>query len=259
MPIITFSCEKNYRDYLINSLKISILSKNKNITFLDISTQISPFEIVEAALILRNTFRTLPEGSIHFIFVQNIIDIKHPPLIFRYANHYFITADNGFISLFLRDDKPQEVVRLNSDIFLSPYSEISYYPDVVTKILHGKSLKEIGLPENKYLEYRFPKPFFDKKNIKGIILYFDSYQNIISNIFKSDFERYKSYNHFILSIQYTTLTIKKINHYYHEVLSGEVFALFNNFNLLEIGQYNGKIKETYHLKKQLRISIEFYD
>ncbi len=259
MPLISITCEGNFRDYLISSLKASILSKYPNLIFLDISRQIAPFEIIEAALTLRNTFYLLPEGSIHFVFVQNIIDTKNPPLVFRYANHFFVTADNGFISLFLQDDKPQEVISLKPDVFVSPFSEINYYPQITGQILEGMPLNEIGTITDKFSEYRFPKPYFEKNAIKGMVLYFDPYQNVISNITKNNFEKYREFNHFEISLQYTDFKIKKINQFYHEVLSGELFALFNHFNLLEIGQYNGKIKEIYNLNKQTRVSIDFYD
>ncbi len=259
MPLISITCEENFRDYLISSLKASILSKVPNVAFLDISRRITHFETIEAALILRNTFHLLPEGSIHFIFVQNIIDEKKPPLVFSYKNHFFITADNGFISLFLQDEKPEEIVRLDSKIFVSPFSEIKYYPKVVTQILNKVPLNEIGFIPEEFTDPRFPKPLFEDNAIKGMILYFDSYQNVISNITKADFTKYSQFNHFEISMQYTDFKIKRINQYYHEVLGGELFALFNNFNILEIGQYNGKIKEIYNLNKQTRISIEFYD
>ncbi len=259
MPLISITCEENFRDYLISSLKASILSKIPNVTFLDISRQIVPFETIEASLILRNSFHLLPEGSIHFIFVQNIIDNKKPPLVFRYANHFFVTADNGFISLFLQDDKPQEIIRLKSEVFISPFSEINYYPEVVMQILNNVPLNKIGSIPEEFTEHRFPKPFFEDNAIKGMVLYFDPYQNVISNITKTDFAKYEKFNHFEISLQYTDFKIKRINQFYHEVLSGELFALFNNFNLLEVGQYNGQIKEIYNLNKQTRVSIDFYE
>ncbi len=259
MPLITITCEQNFRDHLISSLKASILSSVPNVTFLDMSRQIAPFETIEAALTLRNNFQLMPEGSIHFIFVQNIIDTDTPPLVFKYANHYFVTADNGFISLFLQDNKPQEIIRLKSEIFVSPFSEISYYPTVVSQILNGIALTEIGTVPETFIEHRFPKPFFEENAIRGMVLYFDPYQNVISNITKTDFAKYSQFNHFEITLQYTDFKIKRINQYYHQVLGGEIFALFNNFNLLEIGQYNGQIKEIYNLSKQTRVAIDFYD
>lgn len=259
MPLITITCEQNFRDHLISSLKASILSLVPNVTFLDISRQIAPFETIEAALTLRNNFQLMPEGSIHFIFVQNIIDTDKPPLVFKYANHYFITADNGFVSLFLQDDKPQEIIRLKPEIFVSPFSEISYYPTVVSQILNGVALTDIGIVPEAYIEHRFPRPFFEENAIRGMVLYFDPYQNVISNITKTDFAKYSQFNHFEITLQYTDFKIKRINQYYHQVMSGEIFALFNNFDLLEIGQYNGQLKEIYNLSKQTRVAIDFYD
>lgn len=259
MSLISITCEKNFRDYLISSLKASILSKVPNIAFLDITRQIEPFETVEAALTLRNTFQLLPEGSIHFIFVQNIIDTENPPLVFKYANHFFVTADNGFVSLFLQDDEPQEIIRMKPEMFISPFSEINYYPEIVKQIIDGIHLNKIGSMADEYKEHRLPKPFFEENAIKGMVLFFDPYQNVVSNITTKDFEKYRNFNHFEISLQYADFKIKRINQYYHQVLSGEVFALFNRFNLLEIGQYNGKIKEIYNLSKQTRVSIEFYD
>lgn len=259
MPLITITCEQNFRDHLISSLKASILSLVPNVTFLDISRQIAPFETIEAALTLRNNFQLMPEGSIHFIFVQNIIDTDKPPLVFKYANHYFITADNGFVSLFLQDDKPQEIIRLKAEIFVSPFSEISYYPTVVSQILNGVALTDIGIVPEAYIEHRFPRPFFEENAIRGMVLYFDPYQNVISNITKTDFAKYSQFNHFEITLQYTDFKIKRINQYYHQVMSGEIFALFNNFDLLEIGQYNGQLKEIYNLSKQTRVAIDFYD
>lgn len=259
MHLVTFTCELNYRDYFINSIKAGILSFLPDVRFLDISRQIASFETIQAALILKNSFELLPKGSIHFVFVHNIIDTKTPSLIFKYKDHFFVTADNGFISLFLQDDKAESIVQLNPEIFTTPFSEIKYYPTLVSEICKGTSIEKLGKTDVEHKEFRFPRPFFEEKSLKGMILYFDLYENAITNITKQDFEKYSQFRNFELSIQFVDFTLKRINNFYHEVYSGEVFALFNQFDLLEIGQYNGKIKELYNLKNQNRISIEFYD
>ncbi len=260
MRLVTFTCELNYRDYFINSMKAGILSLVPDANFLDISRQIAPFETIQAALILKNSFELLPKGSIHFVFVQNIIDTKTPPIVFKYKEHFFVTADNGFISLFLQDEKAENVVQLNAEIFATPFSEITYYPTLVKELFNGSSVETLGISEDfEFKEFRFPRPFFEEKALKGMILYFDLYDNAITNIKKQDFEKYSQFRNFELTVQYVDFTLKRINNFYHEVYSGEVFALFNQFDLLEIGQYNGKIKELYNLKNQTRVSIEFND
>jgi len=99
MPVITLTSDWNQYDYYLAAVKGQILRKDPNIRIIDITHSIRPFNSVQAAFILRNSFIHYPSGSVHIIFV-NTEPIENQKFIgIKAQGHFFIGVDNGTFSL----------------------------------------------------------------------------------------------------------------------------------------------------------------
>ena len=54
MSIVTLTSDFGTKDYFVSSTKAAIINEIKSVNIIDISHQISPFNITEAAYILKN-------------------------------------------------------------------------------------------------------------------------------------------------------------------------------------------------------------
>jgi S-adenosylmethionine hydrolase len=102
-------------------------------------------------------------------------------------------------------------------------------------------------------------PTIDESVINGSIVYIDSYRNAITNIPKELFEKIGKNRPFDVFIQSNHYKINKINKTYSETSAGELLALFNSLNLLEIAISSGNAADLLNLNINSIIRIKFYD
>ncbi|MDB4303479.1 SAM-dependent chlorinase/fluorinase, partial [Desulfosarcina sp.] len=70
MPIITLTSDWGQKDAYAGAVKGAILSKMPEVTIVDISHQVPPYEIEQAAYILKNAYPNFPKGTIHIIGIN---------------------------------------------------------------------------------------------------------------------------------------------------------------------------------------------
>ena len=111
MAIITLTTDLGTKDNYVALLKAALLTENPDIKIIDISHEIEPFNIQEAAYIIRNCYKEFPLGSIHIITVDDELSLDNEHVAVKVNGHFFISADNGIFSLLLTEIKPEEIVQ----------------------------------------------------------------------------------------------------------------------------------------------------
>ena len=78
-PIITLLTDFGTRDAYVAAMKGVILSINPQIQLVDISHDVPPQDIIEAAWLLRTAYRYFPAGTVHLVVVDPVrLDIPEP-------------------------------------------------------------------------------------------------------------------------------------------------------------------------------------
>ncbi len=113
MSIITLLSDYGSRGSKISKAKALLLSEISTSIIVDVSHEISPFNIVEAAYITKRSYNNYPRNTIHIIDVDAQYNPEKSLIVSYFDNHYFITADNGFMSLLSKNLKPKKILRLH--------------------------------------------------------------------------------------------------------------------------------------------------
>ena len=87
MAIITLTTDFGTKDHSVAAVKGAIYSELKNITIVDISHEIAPFNIVEAGYIINNSYQSFPEGSIHIIGIDAEISPENSHIAVQMTGH----------------------------------------------------------------------------------------------------------------------------------------------------------------------------
>ena len=95
MPIITLTTDFGTKDHFVGAVKGAIYSELPNAKIVDITHQISPFNITETAYILKNSYKSFPDGTIHIIGVDSELSSTNKHIALALDNHYFVCPDNG--------------------------------------------------------------------------------------------------------------------------------------------------------------------
>ena len=260
MHVVTLTSDWNESDYYIGAIKGRILSACPNANIQDINHQIRPFNIAQAAFVVRNCYPNFPEGTIHIIAVNSEPEPNAAFLAAKIDDHYFLCADNGILGLVAKNE-PQEVVSIpgqtenGSKSFLS----LSVFSKAVCDIISGKKLEEMGTNISDYIRRVPLRPTIEKDSIIGSVIYIDSYANAITNISRDLFERIGKDKKYEILVQSKHYVIKKINNSYSETGPGDLLAIFNSTGLLEIAIRNGNAANLLRLNENSTIRIEFND
>jgi len=152
----------------------------------------------------------------------------------------------------------EEAVKINLPIIKSSFSELDILPEIVKKIIVEKKISNLGEKYDNLKKQVQILPVFNEDSISGIVIYIDSYSNAITNISKDLFYNVGKSRKFNIFIQSNYYKISKICQNYNEMPPGELVAIFNSIDLLEIAINQGKVSELLNLNIGSTIRVKFF-
>lgn len=257
MAIITLTTDLGYKDFYQAALKGSILSLKPNLNIIDITHNISPFNIQQAAFVLKNAFPYFPKGTVHLIGINSVFDEQVKYLAVEYKEHFFIGSDNGVFALMF-DEKPSAIVELNimQDLKFLHFPLTDIFAKAAAHLASGGKLLDIGIPTAEVEEKVNLQPVIESNVIKGSVIYIDSFQNVITNISKDLFSSIQQNRDFTLYFRKNE-SISQLSWHYNEVPEGEKLCLFGISNYLEIAINKGNASGLLGLHLGDIVRVEF--
>ena len=252
------------KDYYVAAVKGAIMSQLPEVQIVDISHQISPFDIAQASFVLRNCYSDFPKGTIHIIGINPFEKGDNQHLLIEYDGHYFIGADNGIFSL-LFSKFPDKIFKLNiyEETAIQSFPTKNVFAKAACHIARGGTPEIIGTQIDEIKKRQLFRATAEKNVIKGTVIYIDSYGNVITNITLHLFKEIQQGRDFKIYLTRAGYTISKINQNYNEVSEGEKVALFSSSGYLEIAinkgveGSGGGANKLFGLKISDTITIEF--
>lgn len=249
MAIITLTTDFGLKDHFVGAIKGALFSEIESVKIVDISHDISPFHIHEAAYIIQNAYKSFPDGTVHIIGVDSELNPENPHLAIYMDNHYFICADNGILSLLTSEINPEKIVEINiHDRFPTNFPVLDVFVKVAAHIVRGGTLDVVGknITDIKKLTGLRPVVTKNDSQIIGNVLYIDNYGNVVTNITRKFFESIGKGRRFL--IQARSTEIKEIFLRYSDCINfnstrdsredgGKKLAIWNSSGYLELAVY----------------------
>ena len=239
MGIITLTTDLGHTDFYQAALKGSLLNLYPAVKIIDISHDIPPFDIQQAAFVLKNAYQYFPKRTVHLIGIDSVYNKSTRYLAIKYNDYYFVGTDNGIFSL-LFDKAPEEAVELTviQDLKYLHFPLTDIFAKAAVYLAKGGNLTEIGNPINEIQQRTVIQPVIDNNTIRGRVIYVDSFQNVITNITKELFTEVQNNRSFTVHFRRNE-TISQLSWHYNEVPEGEKLCLFGISNHLEIAINKG--------------------
>ena len=254
MPVITLTSDYGLVDHRVASIKGKILSSDEEVKIVDITHNILAYNLLQTAYIVRNAYKFFPKGSVHIISVDSFYHKSRKNIITKIDGHYFISADNGLLSLIFHNIKPESVYEI---ILNNRFDDVVNFPSTDIFVPTAIHLYKGGLPEilgkkiKQAKEISFSRPIYNEpeKMIIGEVMYIDNFGNLVSNIGRDFFEKYSAISEKFI-IKFRNMSLTKISDQYTDVVAdwarerefhGKPSAIFNDANLLEISIYKGNL------------------
>lgn len=239
MPLLTLTSDIGSPDYLVGAVKASLLQVNPDFQLVDISHNVLPFNYPQAAYVCRGAIKNFPDLTFHLLLISLFEKKPEQLLLAFHRNQYILCADNGLLTMIL-EEVPEIVIGIPLDpaknkntLYLA-----GVMGETANRLANGESIKNIGIPDVKYEEKRPLRPTLDTNSIDGQIIFIDSFENVIVNITREEFETQRNGRNFRIVFKRNE-TIDKISETYADVNEGEKLALFNSAGYLEIAINKG--------------------
>jgi S-adenosyl-L-methionine hydrolase (adenosine-forming) len=202
----------------------------------DISHEVSPYAIPEAAFMLEQAWRCFPKGTVHLVVVDPGVGSARRPILVDAGGHRFVAPDNGVLTMLFASNPGHKVREITaSRYFRKPASQTFHGRDIFAPVAarlaadldparFGKRIKDAVRLDFARPVRRGPKRW------TGAILKIDRFGNLITN-FESDAWKLAD-GPFEMKIG--TRGITKLARYYSEMPARELFAIAGSAGYLEI-------------------------
>jgi S-adenosylmethionine hydrolase len=257
MPIITLTTDLGDKDIYQAALKGSILSLLPNVTIVDITHSVAAFNVQQAGFILKNSYHYFPKGTVHLIGIDTVYNAHTRYIAVSYRGHFFVGADNGIFCLMFGTE-PDEIVELNimQDLKFLHFPLADIFVKAACHLAQGGKLTEVGIPVTGTEKKMNLQPTVERNLIKGVVIYIDSFQNVITNITKDFFNKVQHGRRFTLYFKRNE-TITHLSWHYNEVPEGEKLCLFGISDHLEIAINKGNASGLLGLNLGDSVIIDF--
>lgn len=248
MKVVTLTTDMGLSDHYVASLKGTLLKSVPDVTIVDVTHTVRPFNVSEAAFHIKSCYKDFPDGTIHVIGVDSEPFINFNgfdgsfPCIMEYDNQFFISLDNGFFGAFLKEEKPKGIWQI--DNVLSNTKKLKFPTknillSAAIQLLKGETIDSIGTAIDQYKNALSMTAISETNLIKGYVVHIDNYGNAITNISEDLFYRFGNNTPFIIYFKRKDYYIDKISQTYNEVNEGDRVAIFNENGFLEIAINRG--------------------
>jgi S-adenosylmethionine hydrolase len=235
-PVIALLTDFGTRDHYAGTMKGVALGICPDITFVDISHDVPPHDVVAGALELAAAYRYFPAGTIFLVVVDPGVGSIRRGIAADTGDYKFVAPDNGVLTAVFDEHAPKRVVELTERRYARPTVSRTFegrdrFAPAAAWLAKGIELVALGRPAGATHRLDLPHATLDGDRIAGQVLRVDRFGNLITNIDRKTFDRLAGAQ---LEIQIGGRVVSKVVSAYTDASPGELCALFGSTDHLEI-------------------------
>lgn len=244
-PVLSLTTDFGLKDGYVGTMHAVILSICPAARIVDLSHEITPHDVREAAFVLYKAYPFFPSGTVHVVVVDPGVGSERRAIAVQTRHAYFVAPDNGVLSYVLAREHPLKQVQLTNRAFwLSPLSHTFHGRDifcpVAAHLAQGVSLDQVGTPIERLTLFPMPEPEQRADgSLLGHVLYVDRFGNLITDVRAEALA-----GHDRVRVAIAGRRIEGLSATYADVGAGELVALIGSEGHLEIARREGSAAET---------------
>ncbi len=256
--IIALLSDFGTKDYFVGAMKGAILSVNKTAKIVDITHEITPQDVISASFTLSACYKNFPKKTIFAAVVDPGVGSNRRAILVETDDYYFVAPNNGLLSFVFDEKTGFRVFELTGEEF---------FAEKVSRTFHGRDIfapvaahLSKGVPSNKFgaetkdfIHFRMAKPReISEQKIEAEIIHIDHFGNLITNLEQTNLpEKF--------TLEIGAKKISKLQNFFAEAETGEVFMILGSAGFLEIVAYqasaanllNAKIGQKFLITKNV--------
>ncbi len=241
-PIITLLTDFGTKDPYVAAMKGVILSRQPDVTLVDLTHEVPPQDIVAGAFILAEARPFFPAGTIHLAVVDPGVGTERRALAAQALGCFWVGPDNGLFHLIFQETDNLDIVSLENPRYfqdtVSPtFQGRDIFAPVAAHLSLGTGLADLGPSITDPAVLPWPRAVFAPEAVRGEIVYVDGFGNLLSNIRGKDLLAWGEEKSYLVILG--SLTLEGLSRTYGDVQTGKFLALIGSHGYLEIACAQG--------------------
>ena len=256
-PLITLLTDFGTSDYFVGALKGVILATNPKAQILDLTHDIRPHDVEEAAFTLLAACDSFPAGTIHVAVVDPGVGSSRRPIAVFSGDQAFVGPDNGLFSYILQRNDEAKVFHLtNERYFRQPVSSTFHGRDIFAPVAAALSLgigpEKLGEEITGACRLRPLTPERMKNGrVRGRVIHIDRFGNCITNFTPADVTTNRG-----IRLVIRGKAIRSIRQFFADDHDRQkIFAIWGSAGFLEIAAKNTSAAKILKAKRGDRVII----
>jgi S-adenosylmethionine hydrolase len=246
--IITLLTDFGLKDSYVAIMKGVILGIAPTARLIDVTHDVAPQAIGEAAYLLQTGYRYFPPGTIHLVVVDPGVGSQRRAIAVATPESIFVGPDNGVLAPVIEEVSCEfgggvEIVELREPRFWLPDVSRTFhgrdiFAPVAAYLAKGVALCELGPRVDQVAPCVVQEPGVDYRGgLRGEIVHVDRFGNCITNIAPEHLRQHDIGEHLVVEI--SDQRLMGLVKTYSEAEVGRAFALIGSGERLELAIRNG--------------------
>jgi hypothetical protein len=238
MPIITLTTDFGTTDSYVGAMKGVLLSICPKATIVDLTHELPPYDVSEAAFVFEQARRWFPKKTIHVVVVDPGVGSTRRPLLIEAGGHSLVGPDNGVFTYALAQSGAKARLLGNEKLFLKPVSATFHGRDIfapcAAHLAVGMAPAKLGKLVKDALRLNLgTNQRISKRQWSGTVLRADRFGNLITSFSIQEFA-WLADRPFEILVGFEKVS-KRATHF-AECEYGELYAIVGSSGYIEIVQ-----------------------
>ena len=257
-PFVALLTDFGSRDHYAGTMKGVILGICPEVTFVDITHDIPPHDLLTATLELAASYKYFPSGTIFLVVVDPGVGSARRGIAADTGDFRFVAPDNGVLTAVLKESPARRAVELTERRYARATVSRTFegrdrFAPAAGWLAKGVDLTALGRSAGSIQLLNIPVPQVADDLLSGEVLRVDRFGNLVTNIDRKLFEKFVHANG--IEISAATHLIGRVVATYAEAAADEVCALFGSTDHLEIAVNAGSASERLNLTRGAVVTI----
>ncbi len=192
--VITLLTDFGSRDPFVGVMKGVILGVNPSARIVDITHEVEPHDVLQAAYLLFTAHRFFPHGTVHAVVVDPGVGSERRAILAVTDRYAYVGPDNGVFSPALAEGREGRAFAITDPRFFRPqvggtFHGRDVFAPVAAWLSKGVAPDEFGHEIFDYSRLHLPRAAMAGEGfLRGEIAYIDRFGNAMTNVTAEDLD-----------------------------------------------------------------------
>jgi hypothetical protein len=228
---------------------------------IDLSHNIAPQDVAEAAFVLAASYRYFPAQTIFVTVVDPGVGTERAVLCMRANRQIFLAPDNGILSVIAEETDGAEIREVTAQRYFLKGASATFhgrdiFAPVAAHLAAGLQPSKLGPLVERTRKLKLPKPIRAADgSLRGQIIYVDRFGNLITNIRQATLAGQLNVPLDKTEVRIKRRTIHGVSRSYADRKKGELLALIGSTGYLEVAVNQGSAAQVLACEKGETVAL----